>query len=187
MFPQGETVNPSLAAKALLGFRGTVRRVGSVYKGSLAGRHLRAFRRRRTTNPALAALGSVAGLAGGKLGRRVDPGKHQIRAAHITNLANSARLGDEASLLELQRIASGVAWPGAWSDLAATAAQHYDLIAAIFEKKASKAEAIAAARAGREARFLEAGTSIAGSAAQALLSRGRRLPRRRKRRRQSYY
>jgi len=188
MFPQRETTNPSLAAKALLGIRGAVRRVGSVYKGGLAGRGLRAFRRRRTHNPALAALAPVAGLAGGlKLGQRVDPKKHAARMAVVDHQAQLAAKGDEQALANLEGIATGRQWPGQWADVAARAAQQFEQIAPKFEAKSAAAAARAAKAEARESRFLQAGTDIAGTLGSALLSRGRSVRRpRRKRRRPSF-
>lgn len=180
MFPQRETTNPTLASLAVLGKRAA--------RGGARFLKRRAFRKSPFRhNPAPAILAAGASLLGGglKLGRRVDPKKHTIRAAHITNLSNAARLGDEASALELQRIASGTAWPGQWGDLAAMAANEYTLVSQILETKAGKAAAAGAAKSAREGRFLQAGTDIAGTLGSALLSRGRglRRPKRRKTRR----
>ena len=180
MFPQRETVNPSLAAKALLGIRGRLRRVGSVYKGGLSGR-FGPFRRRRTHNPALAALAPLVG--GLKIGQRVDPKKHAARMAVVDHQAQLAAKGDERALANLEGIATGRQWPGAWADVAARAAQQFEQIAPKFEARSAAAAAKAAKAEARESRFLQAGTDIAGTLGSALLSRGRSVRRKRPKKR----
>jgi len=176
-FGKQETMNPLPGAAMLL--RQSFGRVGiRKIKRGLFGR-----RRTHRGNP-LPAVGGILAAAGGglKLGRRVDPAKHAVRLGVVQQQAKLARQGDETALANLLAIGQGIQWPGQWADVAAAAAQQYENIEATFEKKGAKAGAAAAARAAREARFLEAGTSIAGSAAQALLSRGRaRRPKRRRR------
>lgn len=172
----GATHNPTLAAAALLGKR-TVRRA--------ALRLSRGVTRRRSYhkgNP----LPAIGGILGGlpQIGRRVDPKKHAQRAGAIDALARKAATGDKGALDELERVANGLAWPGQWADLRAYAQQHFQIVTEHREKEAAAASERAGAAADREARFLEAGTTV-GSALASGLGRSlrRRAPRRKRRRR----
>lgn len=169
--------------------RGLFRRAGR----SLAD-IVRADLRHTSGNPLPAALSVGAALGGGlpKLGRRFDPKKHAIRLARLNSMAEQALKGDRTAIGALELVARGA--PGAPVATYAETMQHATALLEHIEgelgrKEAMEAEskaerrAVAGAAREREARFLEAGTSIAGSAAQALLGRGRRPPQRRKRRR----
>ncbi|MGH2374810.1 MAG: hypothetical protein ACRDIC_15260 [bacterium] len=174
-----ESQNPSIAASSLFK-RATLQTV-------------RRFARRRRPfhrgNPAPALVGAITGGLP-KIGQRVDPKKHAQRRAAIDQQAALAMTGSEVAAENLARIAQGLAWPGQWGDLAAYAGQHLALVEQKQEALEMKrgavsaaAERRAAAAAARESKFLEAGTTVASAIGQAALSRGRRLPRRRQKRR----
>lgn len=180
---KARTMNPTPAASFLLG-KLKVARAQAVLRR-------KGKKRAHRGNP----LPAVAGILGGlpHIGRSQDPKKQQQRAAAVNALAAKAMTGDEKSVEELTRVASGLSWPGQWADHRELAAHHLQLVqekleklhAAAADKLAAQREAGAAA-AAREGRFLEAGTSI-GSALASSLGRSRRPVQRRRTRRRRYY
>lgn len=186
----GDSQNPSIAAKSLLSAR-VVGRAERVLKRRF-GR-----KRRAPNNP----VPAIAGLLGGglpSLGRRVDPKKHGQRAAAVERVALKASAGDQGALEQLQRIANGLEWPGQWADLQQLARQHLELVASKLEAQATKrAEELAARREAaaaegaraerREERLTGAFASVGGALASSFGRRGSLRPKRRRRRRSSYY
>lgn len=183
------TGNPTLAATSLLG-KGTVRRAA---RAAVGRRGRRAFR----GNP----LPAVAGILGsgllGKFSKSFDPKKHAVRVARVRGMAEAALKGDKTARTGLEGIAQGREGFGVaiYPEIVQEAATLLEQLLAVeqkqaeavVEQKAAHREA-AAASATREARFLEAGTSI-GSALASSLGRSRRQPTRRRRpsRRGQYY
>jgi len=174
------THNPSPAAYSVFGQR-RVARARRVLKS-------RGRRPAHRDNPAPAVIASVLGPLLGKRFQSRDK-RDAARKAAADSLAQRALLGDAGAIGELevasQTFATQAAKTYALTRLAQVRAQ---IATTAAEAKAASAAArraettaAGAGRVAREARFLEAGTSVAGALAQAALLRGRgRSPARRR-------
>ena len=185
-----ETMNPSIAARSLLGPRVVARAERAVR------RHF-GRKRRQPGNP----LPALAGLLGGLKFGGPDAKKMAIRAAAVDKIALKANTGDVAALESLQRISQGIEWPGGWPQLQQHATQHLELVTSKLEKlhaakleqlsqQREAASASAARQERREARFTEGAVGVAGGLGQAAIALSRRgslrRPVRKRRRRYSY-
>jgi len=190
------TQNPTMAERFLLIKHQGARRAAAAIRT--------AVKRRRSSyrgNPALAAIGALGGLP--SIGARYDKKKHPARVAYIAGLRDVALgtmkpwpgITKTTALTNLQAIAQGQEGFGVaiYAEIVQAARvaltqveAEIETRTAAEEKITTKREAAAAAAAGREARYLEAGTSIGSALASAVGRRGSLSPRRRKRRR-SYY
>lgn len=182
------TNNPSPAASSLLrrtfgkrSFRGA--------KGIL--RRLRG-RRRHKGNPAPAAVALALGkLVGGSLGKRLEGrgAKDARHFAKVDELARLALLGSEEALVMLAQAGGATAQRRAYSAAklletrTALAAQEREELQLSAAERRATARGAAGEAAARRERREERITGVAGLAAQALLSRGRSLRRKRPRRR----
>jgi hypothetical protein len=179
------THNPSPAASSLLG--GRLAKFGR--KRALVSKRRRAHK----GNPLPGVVLSVLGGLGGKLGKRLKSKEaaHAERMARLAQLAERALLNDAEALAEIERLGREFATQKAKDAAKATlAAVRSELMTRVkaereqtaAERRAAQREAGAAARA-REQSFLTAGTSIASTAAQALLGgrSQRRAPTKRRR------
>ena len=133
-------------------------------------------------SPALLAGAAQSLLGGLGLGGGPNKAKQAIRLRNIFEWGKAAiTRGDKDSLRRIEGIAQGLEGFGVAinAETVGAAQRQLQAIHDAQEEAQGKASAASAAGAAREARFLQAGTSIAGSVAGAL-ARGSRRPARRR-------
>lgn len=184
------THNPSPAASHLLGKLLGKRRTNKLV--AQATKRRRSFHR---GNPVPALIGVASSLVGGKLAKRLRSPAAITAAdnAAVDQLVPLAIAGSAEAREEILRRSLQSAKQNRRDyakmrllevDTALATQAKAQSAATAAERRQAAREAAAAKAAGRS-EILQAGTSIAGSAAQALLGRGRSLPRRKPKRRRT--